>query len=538
NRGVNLAGDGAVIGERADPDEIELKVTTGRGPLALSVSLYPLDEEWDCSCPSHASVCEHVVAAILALRQARGEGLDLPGPSEGVGHVQYRLGRVEDALVLNRAMVTGERAAPLLVSLTDAAAGRAPTPPVAIGVADLDVEQILGRRLLAPDGVRIPKEQTKAVLKALASCEDVVLDGERVTCSPRPIAPVGTVTDDGDGFHVKLAPAVGIEAAFANGAALCGGLLRPLWSGPIPPYLMRGLFRGRTFGRDELPELMTEVLPLLRSHLQVEIETARLPGVSPTPPRIELTTGQAEARLHVMAQIVYGDPVVGRIVEGRLVVEGTTVPVRNPDAEDRLTRELARQLGLTPGIEATLDGEEAVRFTRRLVSWDGDLVGTAHETYTEAPPLSPAMAVDGDRFEITFTTTDGRRADAGAVLGRWHGGAAMVPLMDGGWSPLPEDFLALHGRLVADLLEARREDGTVPACVLPDLARLCEAEGLPAPAGLARFQALLDDFDGLPEAALPGDLTATLRNYQRRGVDWLAFLRALGWSSRRSTRGC
>ena len=54
-RGTNMARDGAVIGESLHDDEVELKVTTGRGPLALSVSLYPQDEEWDCSCSSRAS---------------------------------------------------------------------------------------------------------------------------------------------------------------------------------------------------------------------------------------------------------------------------------------------------------------------------------------------------------------------------------------------------------------------------------------------------------------------------------------------------
>src|SRR5690606_12702745 len=35
-------------------------------------------------------------------------------------------------------------------------------------------------------------------------------------------------------------------------------------------------------------------------------------------------------------------------------------------------------------------------------------------------------------------------------------------------------------------------------------------------------------FDGIPRAGLPNDLTATLRDYQTRGVDWLAFLRSTG----------
>jgi SNF2 family DNA or RNA helicase len=48
------------------------------------------------------------------------------------------------------------------------------------------------------------------------------------------------------------------------------------------------------------------------------------------------------------------------------------------------------------------------------------------------------------------------------------------------------------------------------------------------PSELAELRARLEDFDGIAEAPLPEDLTATLRSYQRRGVDWLCALRGLG----------
>src|SRR5690606_30878877 len=39
---------------------------------------------------------------------------------------------------------------------------------------------------------------------------------------------------------------------------------------------------------------------------------------------------------------------------------------------------------------------------------------------------------------------------------------------------------------------------------------------------------LVDGFDGIPAADLPPDLQAELRDYQRKGVDWLAFARRAG----------
>ncbi|MCA9511289.1 MAG: DEAD/DEAH box helicase, partial [Myxococcales bacterium] len=90
------------------------------------------------------------------------------------------------------------------------------------------------------------------------------------------------------------------------------------------------------------------------------------------------------------------------------------------------------------------------------------------------------------------------------------------------------DFLARHGARVADLLAARDARGEVAACALPDLARLCADLDLPPPPAFERLRPLVDDFRGIPPAALPADLAAELRAYQRAGVDWLAFLRDAG----------
>ncbi|MDJ0852207.1 MAG: DEAD/DEAH box helicase, partial [Myxococcota bacterium] len=95
-------------------------------------------------------------------------------------------------------------------------------------------------------------------------------------------------------------------------------------------------------------------------------------------------------------------------------------------------------------------------------------------------------------------------------------------------APLPHDWLARFGHRIADLLAAREAAGRLPACVLPDLAALCEDAGVPPPPSLEGLRHLLGDDDRIPEASLPDDLAATLRSYQRRGVDWLCALRDAG----------
>jgi len=75
------------------------------------------------------------------------------------------------------------------------------------------------------------------------------------------------------------------------------------------------------------------------------------------------------------------------------------------------------------------------------------------------------------------------------------------------------------------LLSARDEKGELARCALPDLARLCDELGQPRPPELEKLRVLVGDFIDIPEAELPGDLAAELRPYQRRGVNWLSFLR-------------
>ena len=112
-------------------------------------------------------------------------------------------------------------------------------------------------------------------------------------------------------------------------------------------------------------------------------------------------------------------------------------------------------------------------------------------------------------------------------LQAWGAGSSLVRLQGGGYAPLPTDWLERFGDRVADLLDARGDDGRLPTHALPDLAALCEALDQPAPANLERLAPLLADFEGIPRATLPSDLQAELRHYQRRGIDWLAFLKSV-----------
>ncbi len=140
------------------------------------------------------------------------------------------------------------------------------------------------------------------------------------------------------------------------------------------------------------------------------------------------------------------------------------------------------------------------------------------------------MAFGGGVLDVVFEHVgeDGaptRRADGATVVRAWRDGLDLVPLDGGGWAPLPAEWLARHGHRVADLLSARDAEKKLARSALPELGALCDELDAPRPMELGPLMPLLEGFEGIPPAALPGDLQATLRAYQQHGVDWLAFLR-------------
>ena len=273
SRGVSLARGGAVVGESADAGHTVLRVSTHGGLVAPVVNLYPEDEEWDCDCSGPSDPCEHVAAAVIALRRAQREGHELPGSSQDAGRVGYRFTRSSGSLVFDRAIVTGDREEPLRGSLVALAAGALDGPAFVASNEDLRVEQKLGSRLR---GV-MPAEFMPELLRALAGCEDVRLDDRRVSASSEPVLPRVVLEDRGEGFALELRPDPELVETFANGAALCGAVLRPLGHPQLTLREREQLAGGRLFGPDEVSLLLSRILPDLEARLPVEIRTQRLP---------------------------------------------------------------------------------------------------------------------------------------------------------------------------------------------------------------------------------------------------------------------
>jgi superfamily II DNA or RNA helicase len=554
SQGVTLARAGAVAVESRGAEEIVLRVRAPGRVVPPTVVIYPTENEWECDCPSRVNPCEHVAAAAIVLGEAKTDGeapapgAERPAPAATLGaRVGYRFSRADGSLRLDRVLIASEGAeTPLGGTLRAQLADPARAAALQLEEADLRADALL------ETGARGPLAPGKldALLQILAGAARVRMDGVPSAISEEEIRPQAILTD-GSGSEVRLVIGADprVRAVVASGVVLCeedGRLaLHRLAEIELGGDRLQHLPTRRTFGAADFAELVTVVMPDLARRTVLDNRSARLPPVvRDLEPRIVLELNQLEPAtgggIGVLPTLVYGSPPCARVDGPRLVHLRGPVPLRNPSAERRAVERLRADLDLLPGRRTTYGPADTPRFIEKLKRWRGDLAGGAagvvKPTVTLEPRLSlvtegdVAAGTDGVRFELTFVAKSGAGAsvDAAAVLRAWQEGLGIVPLSGGGWASLPAGWLQKHGQRVADLLAARQDDGRLARHALPALGALCADLDHPPPPGLDRLAPLVAGFDRLPEAPLPADLSASLRPYQRQGVNWLAFLRGAG----------
>ena len=528
SRGIELVRADAVIGERAEADEVAVRVATRRGMIARNVTLFLDDAQWECTCG--AAVCEHAAAAVIALKRAHDEGRSLPSPVHGSGMIAYRFLRGPGGLALERGVRIGDAFHPFEATLAALSSGRVPAPPFTARQDDLSTELALGTHRRGP----VPRAVVAKLLRALSGCPDVALDGVPVRTSPNPVGPRVAVEDQGDGFRVVLEDDPEISEVFRNGMALCGDTLRPAADPKLTGRELHDFTAGRHFSPESWNELVTEILPALRGRVSVELRTSRLPAIERIPPRIAIETRREGPSLYVLAVLVYGDPPQARVDGGKLVHLQGSLPLRDERAEQREVRHLSARLGLTPGVAAVVSGAAAVALVAKLAEFSGEVQGGGREGFELLGKLVPSVRITDDGgVDVMFSTeasggSRARHASPAAVLAAFRAGEPLVALSGGGYAPLPLDWLSRFGARIADLLAARDEAGTLARALIPDVLRLCDDLEQPRPPALTGLATVLDGFSGLAEPELPPDLVGELRPYQRRGVAWLHFLREAG----------
>ena len=537
SKGVQLARGDGVLPERATDEEMVFRVVVDGRRINPTVTLWPADQEWSCDCDSKVDPCEHVAATVIAIKQGQQGGpVGQKTEAKPVRYrVGYRLRRQASTLQLVRTLVDLRTAAekPLGYSLTSIVTGQRAIPLVS-SEADLRVEAALGARVSAVIGAAaMPR-----LLDALSECGDVTLDEQPVKIEA--IAPQwrAIVEEHGGGFRVRVEHDAQFDELFQNGAVLSGQTLRPLGDCPLSQAELEQLPRGRRFSEREVGQLVAEFLPDLQSRLPVDVRTQRLPQARRLPLRAAIELRAHGEQLLVSARAVYGEPPSSQIEGGRLVTldPSAPIPIRDRPGEARVLSQAAAAHDLDMRTCKRLTGDRAIAFVKRVQrEHRGPIVGNGLQAFTVRGKLGASLALSEDSFDLSFSLERGpeHRATPEQVLAAFHAGQRFAPLEGGGWAEIPHDFLERCGSELESLISVRQAThsggkalGGVAPVALPDLLTLCASLDQPLPPKLDALRALVEGLDGVPKAELPGDLTASLRDYQRQGVDWLCMLRS------------
>jgi superfamily II DNA or RNA helicase len=247
--------------------------------------------------------------------------------------------------------------------------------------------------------------------------------------------------------------------------------------------------------------------------------------------RIEAGYGYAYGRLRIDVSFLYGS---------REVASGSPQPAvfdrdghvawrRDLDAEQTALARL-RGLGVRPsqwdaGVQHELSDTLLPMVVRVLVA-EGWRVEADGRFYRHAGATRVDIRSGIDWFEMHGEVDfNGVSVDLPTVIAAARKGDTYVPLGDGSFGLLPDDWLARHARVAAlGIPDGDHVRFSLSQTALLD-AWLDEQPAVVWDEAFARRRDEIARFDGIAPIDPPAGFTGTLRDYQREALGWFAFLR-------------
>lgn len=530
SKGVALNRDNRVHEKLWSDDEIILSIIVKNKPINPTVSLWPNEEDWNCDCHSNTDPCEHVIASVIAVKQAQENGKKLPQLKETIGEINYHFSQKDGFLYFERKVLLSGRSELLSVSLTALSSGRIKGPKLAPDKIDINADYILdGNR----SGGKLSQQILHKLITVLGPCTRVFLDNKPIACSADATGYIACIKDENAGVRLYSKKDPNISAVFRNGVALCSQKITPLYHISLPPEDLKMLAAGQFFGPKELNKLVSETIPKLKKQMKVEISGSNLPKSTNALPRIVWESQKHENTLELVPIIVYGRPIKAKVIDNELVPLGSDVPCRQMEKELRLKEEFARaNQGSSVDHKLEFFGAGGVKAVQNLQQKKAELTGTGWEAFIEYPELQVSIdPIEDDLdFDAQFSSKNANgkvTADPYRVMEAWENSQSLVPLMEGGWAPLPKNWLSKHGAQLRDLLQVKKENGAIPHALAPSLCQFYDDLEQEVPKLLHDWHKIANQFNSIPKSKLCTPLHATLRPYQKYGIDWLSFLKSL-----------
>jgi len=514
SKGVALARDGKVRIDIAKKDEIILRVKVAGKAANVKVNLWPIDGDYFCDCGETADPCSHVAASIAALKNGlKQENGAVESESDKRPLIRYQFVRSGRALLFERWMGSMQLHQSLISLVGGINSGRLSGKQIDATQDDFSIDRALGAKFDS----KVDRATLIRLLPALKAITGLELDSQAIEIG-NPVKGISAeLRNDGNGYKLLGVEDSTITEVFENGVVLRGSVLH-LLEDPGLTLAERQMLRppGKYFSPAEIPRLITDIVPALERKIILKKIAHNLPVVSDeissAPPRIVLRLEKTrDHTLTVSPSIVYP----------------SEYSIKDPAAELALTRKLQAELHLIPGHRVEFRGVAAINFRQKAQDWE--MSGDGISEFALEPELKPEFEASESGFNISFTSVSGKTVDTQQVLRAWKEDESHVPLLGGGYAPLPKDWFERFGSRINRLLAAKESnEGKVPSYLRPELVEVSEELGGEVADPLRAFKDMLENFEQIPEAELPADLQADLRHYQRKGINWLCFLRDSG----------
>lgn len=519
SRGVELARQSAI--SLASKDEASYRLLVAGAFSSTLCTLWLEEENWECNCESDEDVCQHVVAAVIALKNGEVKEDSSSSVSHRQVGISYRFYREERSLLFERWLTIGSEDRPLSTSLEKLDRRLNEELKTLLTKEDRSIDAALsfyGRQ-------KVDRALATWLFTPLSSLSSVSLDGAPIGVSRSRVELKGRLTEGEGGFTLHLFTASQCEEQFHGGIVLLDGHLALIQEYDLSAEERAIVGRGTTtFHFKDAARLVSELLPSLQSKLEIVVEAARLPELKKIRPslrfRCETLPGDI---LWVLPQIAYGEPPIGVLKgDGELeLVQKKLIPVRDRDEELRLAKRVFSEHNMKVGTPSQFSGREGVAVRKRL---EGEVLEGKQDDFALLGELAPAFSLEGESLSFTFKVR-GKRVEGARVLGAWNRGEQMISLPGGGWGALPLDWLERFGGRAKRLLEHQREKGKLLPSLVPEVLEL---SGETRDPGLNELRRRIEESITSDTEILPRDLTVELREYQKQGVSWLTTRRSFG----------
>jgi superfamily II DNA or RNA helicase len=355
-------------------------------------------------------------------------------------------------------------------------------------------------------------------------------------------------------------PSSGRRFSLSNGAWFEGtpgwyidtveGVARPITDSVTPAWLQR-FYRSPSLVHplSDLPYLLTDFVPRVANSIGAPLpELASVADLVDATPKFTLRTNGDIVDAHARILVGYkGEefPVPSKGLPSPLAFLPPTSPggrprvVRRDVGGEMVAIQTMMNHGFVPdeyGHELVASGEKAIAFwTQGLAElpkdWEkfipDDLVDVRLRGDNVTPQMRVSSGVDWLSLDMVFSS-GGVAVDAGDLRACLESGRHIVKLSDGTYAPVKREQV---GEILARLAEIEASGGSTDKISLAqagrvqDLARLVDDAKVTAKAKTLFDR--LDDVDEIESIPKPRNLKASLRDYQKKGFNWLVFIHNL-----------